>query len=416
MASDNAQEHKQYESFTTEVKAVKDMSRVLRFVGTTATRDREGDELLLEGWDFKSFRKNPVVLWAHDYRSPPVGRAVKVSRETVAPDTEGWVFDVEFASSRHNPKAEEVYNLVKDGFLNTVSVGFRSLESEMIDASSEDEKKRQKKEPDTYPGRVFKKKELLELSLVPVPANPEALMLAQSKGLKVPDEVAAELDRFRARKAIQKTMEIKRRLREIAEEDDETMPEDTTVTVNVEGDIKKTVAEAMEESHDYIVSVVREVIAESVGSQGDSDGDEMNDNSDRWTENDTEIRFVVRSEDEFDEGTFRRIPVRKSSPRVTAVSGVSGGRLCVGELRFPVDEWTKEDAQAWYEPDAIVEFEKVMRILDTAGFALPEETVDAQPPTETVKDPQQPDETANDSAEADGDGDDGCLEDYIQLI
>jgi HK97 family phage prohead protease len=167
---------------TCEVKADDAASRVRRFVGSTAVRDRCGDEITVEGWDTKNYTKNPVFLWAHNYGELPIGKAVNVERTDKA-----LVFDVEFAPAEANPKAEQVLKLYDGGYLRAVSVGFRSKASEWIDRNEEEEAKRAKKEPDAPIGRRFTKVELLELSAVPVPANPDALMTARRKGLEIPD-------------------------------------------------------------------------------------------------------------------------------------------------------------------------------------------------------------------------------------
>ena len=57
-----------------EVRAKSDGDRILSFVGTTATRDRMGDEIAVSGWDLKHYKKNPVFLWAHNYSELPIGR------------------------------------------------------------------------------------------------------------------------------------------------------------------------------------------------------------------------------------------------------------------------------------------------------------------------------------------------------
>lgn len=167
---------------TCEVRGTSDDSRIRRFVGSTAMRDRCGDEIQVEAWDVKSYLKNPVFLWAHSYGELPLGKAVSVERTDKA-----LVFDIEFAPGDANPTADQVLKLYDGGFLRAVSVGFRSKASEWIDRNEEDEAKRAKKEPDAPVGRRFTKVELLELSAVPVPANSEALMQARRKGLHVPD-------------------------------------------------------------------------------------------------------------------------------------------------------------------------------------------------------------------------------------
>ena len=118
-------------------------------VFSTANTDRHGD-IVLQNWDLKHFKKNPVFLDSHNYDSIEhiLGRVVKIS---VKDDMlQG---DVEFALD--NPKGLLAYKMALGGFLNTTSVGFIPLDF--------DEK-----------GRI-NKSELLEVSAVSVPANAEAL-------------------------------------------------------------------------------------------------------------------------------------------------------------------------------------------------------------------------------------------------
>jgi len=170
-------ENKQFAIFDNVVKAKEDEGRVLTFVGSTESRDRMGDEIKVSGWDVKNYKKNPVFLWAHNYDEMPIGRAKKVRRDK---EKNALVFDIEFAPAEANPKAEQVYQLYKQGFMSATSVGFQSMKSEWIE---EEEDEKSNKDDDRQPGRRFKKQELLELSAVPVPANPEALIQARSKGM-----------------------------------------------------------------------------------------------------------------------------------------------------------------------------------------------------------------------------------------
>jgi hypothetical protein len=209
--------------FQCQVRAVKDKDRVLRFVGTTEIRDRMGDEITLKGWDFSSFKKNPVFLWGHEYWNPPIGRIAKISKQKVG-DTDAWVFDAEFMPPEVNPEAEKFLKITKWLGFGAVSVGFRPTKSEPIAESDEEREERIKKEPDNYPGVRFLNKELLELSLVTVPANPEAILYeklidARRKGYELPEPMAREVAEYQKRKAheisseaINKTRELKKRL------------------------------------------------------------------------------------------------------------------------------------------------------------------------------------------------------------
>lgn len=133
-------------------------------VMTTEDPDRDGDVIDFDGWDFENFQKNPVILWGHDFHSMPIGRAMKITKDT---ENRRILVDVKFASTQ---KAQDVKTLVDEGVVNAVSPGFIVRE---FDRNGPQD------------GMKMTKQELLELSFVPIPANPNAL--AQKKMLKMKD-------------------------------------------------------------------------------------------------------------------------------------------------------------------------------------------------------------------------------------
>ena len=145
-----------YKQFTVETEPLAD--RRVRFTITTSDPDRERDIVKSSGVVTTAYEKNPIVLFAHDYRSLPVGRAVKLERTDAK-----IIGTVEFATADLNPMAEQVFRMVKAGFLNAASIGFRPL----IYNYNEDRK-----------GIDFESVELLEFSIVPIPAHPAALVAA----------------------------------------------------------------------------------------------------------------------------------------------------------------------------------------------------------------------------------------------
>lgn len=133
------------------------------FTASTEHRDRQGDILDANGWKLQHYKKNPVFLWAHDYSRPPIGRSVEVEKG------DGKLrIKVEFVPEDIDPFAEQIRRLYEEGFMRTVSVGFIAYKSE--DLTEEDKKQR----PEMEWGRRLSG-ELLEVSAVPVPANPLAL-------------------------------------------------------------------------------------------------------------------------------------------------------------------------------------------------------------------------------------------------
>ena len=132
----------------------------LRVVMTTPVRDRDGDVVVPEGMGLKWFRKNPVVLWAHQYDLPPVGN---VDVATLRVSNKGIEADVIF--DKGGVLAREVHGLYQRGVMHAWSIGFTPVKWDVM----EDRK------TGKVSGYRVTQWELLELSAVPVPANPDAL-------------------------------------------------------------------------------------------------------------------------------------------------------------------------------------------------------------------------------------------------
>ncbi len=64
-----------------EIKTVEGESRTLQFTISTDTPDRDRDTIDVAGWDLRAFKKNPVVLWAHDYSGLLVAKASSIKKE-----------------------------------------------------------------------------------------------------------------------------------------------------------------------------------------------------------------------------------------------------------------------------------------------------------------------------------------------
>ncbi len=141
--------------------------RPLTVVASDESADRLGDVVRASGWDLSAYRHNPVFLWAHDYTRTPIGRSSWVGLEGAK-----LLATVEFAPTAF---AREVELLYRQRFLRAVSVGFRAREFSF-----------RKGRDGSVDGVEYTKQELLELSAVPVPANPHALAKALDGGLEAP--------------------------------------------------------------------------------------------------------------------------------------------------------------------------------------------------------------------------------------
>jgi HK97 family phage prohead protease len=152
-----------------EIRSIDDEARTIDFVASTEAVDRYGDIIRVAGWKLDNYKRNPIFLWAHKSGEPPIGKTVGIHTESNPP---ALVQKVEFADKETYPFADVIFNLYKGKFLRAVSVGFLPLEMP----------KRIKDAEDNTTGWEFINQELLELSAVPVPANPEAVARMVSKG------------------------------------------------------------------------------------------------------------------------------------------------------------------------------------------------------------------------------------------
>ncbi len=129
-----------------------------KFVLSDETPDRDGDIIKAAGWDLAQFKKNPVALAYHDST-----RLVGKWHNLKAGDGK-LTGELELADDDTGPMQRAINRLVNDGFLKAVSVGFQPI----------------KHEPRKGGGITFLKQALMEVSLVAVPSNPNALAIAKS--------------------------------------------------------------------------------------------------------------------------------------------------------------------------------------------------------------------------------------------
>ncbi len=133
-----------------------DGRKVFTFLASSDAVDRQDEIVTADGWELDNYAGNPVVLDSHRY----YGIENIVGSGVVRQVERGLEVDVLFNSGPRGRLAEQ---LVEDGSLRAVSVGFVSLEM-VVDPKG--------REPAKHV-----RKELLEVSVVPVPANPEAVLL-----------------------------------------------------------------------------------------------------------------------------------------------------------------------------------------------------------------------------------------------
>jgi len=154
-----------YKTYPFAVKEIAE--RTLEFVGSTEDIDRDGEVVEVAGWKLDNYMKNPVFMWVHDYKEPPIGKALKVWKR------DGQLkFNIEFAPKETYEFADTIYKLYKGGFLNATSVGFIPDLDSIVEGDGI-----------KTPRKTYKKQELLELSGVPIPSQVNALRNAIDSGV-----------------------------------------------------------------------------------------------------------------------------------------------------------------------------------------------------------------------------------------
>lgn len=153
-----------------DIRAIDEETRTVEFVAATenGVDTSSGKEYLrMTGARLQRYRKNPVVLDSHDRYSA----GAVIGRADVKIEDRKLVASVTFAQTA---RAEEVWQLIKGKFLRALSVGFipdaariQTLDEGQTDGEGENKI--------TGPARIIKQWELFEISVVPVPADAEAL-------------------------------------------------------------------------------------------------------------------------------------------------------------------------------------------------------------------------------------------------
>jgi HK97 family phage prohead protease len=140
----------------------------MSFVLSDETPDRMGDIIMSDGWDLTSFRKNPIALFSHQ-SDFPLG-----TWENLRVEKKQLMGDLKLAPKGTSDRIDEMTRLIEANILKATSVGFRPLE------------RQPRKINDKYVGEIFTKQDLVEVSAVAVPANPNALAVA--KELKISED------------------------------------------------------------------------------------------------------------------------------------------------------------------------------------------------------------------------------------
>jgi HK97 family phage prohead protease len=140
-----------------KIEQLDDANLTFVAIASTEDEDRDKDIIRVSGWDLKNFKKNPVVPWSHNYWDLPVAKATRVWVDSV---NKRLLFKPKF--DKNDDFSVKIFQKYANGFLTSFSVGFRGIEFNERDPNN------------WWGGKEFLKQELLEVSAVAVPANPNA--------------------------------------------------------------------------------------------------------------------------------------------------------------------------------------------------------------------------------------------------
>jgi hypothetical protein len=168
---------------------------ILDFVVSDESLDRYDEVICASGWRLETYRRNPVFQNAHQYGDIlfTLGKALITDVRTVA-GRQALFQRIQFATDV-NPVARIAHGLYSGGFLNAVSVGFLPLRWQNCDPVGQASTPAGSlgvpprvppasalRSESPQPRRRYLEQELLEVSAVAIPANPNALALAVKSG------------------------------------------------------------------------------------------------------------------------------------------------------------------------------------------------------------------------------------------
>jgi hypothetical protein len=154
----------------------------------TAVVDRYRTVVVPGGADFRSFVKNPAVLWQHGQDptrgSQPVGHCSSIKYRRAEDDI---LAVTQFKSDEYS---DRIFQNYVDGTLTSFSVDFIPEPAQSGRPTADELRSR----PDWAGAEcIFRRWELAGYSAVAYPGNPEALAVAVERGLWIPDAARAEL-------------------------------------------------------------------------------------------------------------------------------------------------------------------------------------------------------------------------------
>lgn len=135
------------------------------------TVDRDQEKIDPLGWDLKHFKKNPVLLWSHNWMIPAIGKVLDPHVEKQG-EASRLIGRAKFDPKEIDPFAAMIGEKVRIGTIKAGSVGFRPVKVEIVPEDDEDAKAPKKE----HVHLIYRKQELYEFSACNIPSNPSAMV------------------------------------------------------------------------------------------------------------------------------------------------------------------------------------------------------------------------------------------------
>ena len=152
-------------------------------VASTPDPDRM-DDVVAPSWKLDDFRRSPVIMHAHDYEGPVVGKAVEID---LVGDT--LMMRVKFDEHESNPLGQRLANQYREGFMSAFSVGFAPGKVTPRSQLPKDHPAYSEKSAGSY----MEQNSLLEVSAVAIGANQHALAVRAKRWGLEPEAVKMPL-------------------------------------------------------------------------------------------------------------------------------------------------------------------------------------------------------------------------------
>ena len=152
------------------IRKVDEETRTVEFVASDNSVDSYGTVLPVDKWDLKRYQGNGIVGYMHDVYGDSWTKSADpddiIGKGEAFVEDDKLVVRITFEPADLNERADKIYRKIQFGSLHAVSVGFRAT------AKGHKGDEERGENPNVY---YYNGQELLEVSVVNIPANANAL-------------------------------------------------------------------------------------------------------------------------------------------------------------------------------------------------------------------------------------------------